>query len=92
MRRWLVRALLVVLLLSLAPLISVLWASWFANAHGCTLHEGFTNPCLVNGKDWGETLYTAFVAGWFMLLTLPVTGFCLLALLVIGVLRLFRRR
>ena len=58
-------------LIALAPLLSVLLASWIANAAGCALDEGSSHPCMIGGKDRGELLYTMFVMGWFMFLTLP---------------------
>ena len=39
-------------------------ASWTATAHGCTLHEGFVNPCVVDGKDIGQDLYVSFTSMW----------------------------
>ena len=90
MRRNLAILLILVLLASLTPLFAVIWASWFAARHGCTLHEGFTNPCVVHGHDWGETLYTAFVSGWFMLITLPVAALAALGLAGIAVLTVIR--
>ncbi|MCP3971932.1 MAG: hypothetical protein GY717_16735 [Rhodobacteraceae bacterium] len=95
MRRLLYIFLILVLAVCAAPVIMVFWAGWFAERHGCTLHEGFSNPCLVNGQDWGETLYTAFVMGWLMLVTVPVGAIAALALLatvIIDLLRKTRRR
>lgn len=77
--------------LCLAPVGGVIWSSWFAKRHGCTLHEGFANPCIVDGTDWGETLYTAFVSGWFMLVTLPVAGLLALALAGLVIRDIWRR-
>ena len=54
------------------PLMSVVIAGTVASWNGCTLHEGFVNPCVVNGRDIGETLYAMGVMGWFMLATLPL--------------------
>lgn len=82
--------LVIVVLVGLAPVASVFWASDFAQRHGCDLHEGFAQPCLVEGEDWGETLYLAFVMGWFALLTLPVAAAALLGLLVLALIDLFR--
>jgi hypothetical protein len=84
------RALISGLVICLLPLVAILWSSWFAARHGCTLHEGFANPCIVNGRDWGEMLYSAFVSGWFMLLTLPVALGLLLALIILGLRDLIR--
>lgn len=81
------------MLASVSPLLAAFWASDFARRHGCDLHEGFTQPCVVNGEDWGETLYTAFVSGWLVLLTLPVLFVAmavLLWLVVVDLIRYFR--
>ncbi|HEV3410649.1 MAG TPA: hypothetical protein VG095_10160, partial [Chthoniobacterales bacterium] len=43
-----------------------------ANAHGCRLDEGSPHPCVIGGKDYGETLYALGVLGWLMLITLPI--------------------
>ena len=63
---------LVIFLVAGAPMISVIIAGSIASWHGCTLHEGFVNPCVVNGRDIGETLYAMGVMGWFMLVTIPL--------------------
>ncbi len=76
-------ALVLILLVALAPVISVAVAGWIAEANGCVLHEGFINPCIVNGVDAGSTLYTLFVLGWLMLATLPLGAMALAALLAI---------
>jgi hypothetical protein len=54
-----------------APLISVATSMGIAYITGCTLHEGFTNTCLVLGFNIGDILHTMFLMGWFMLLTIP---------------------
>jgi hypothetical protein len=41
---------------------------------------------MIGGADWGQTLYTLFVLGWFMLATIPLGGaafFVWLATLII---------
>lgn len=90
------RATRAVLLTALAvcflPLVAVVASSWFAQWNGCTLHEGFANPCVVNGVDYGDTLSTLFVSGWFMMLTLPVAFILVIILGVMGLRDLIRRR
>jgi hypothetical protein len=54
------------------PIASVVIASTIASWNGCTLHEGFVNPCVVGGRDIGGTLYSMGVMGWFMIATLPM--------------------
>ena len=40
----------------------------------CTIHEGFANPCVVLGRDLGETAYTVGVfAAWGPLIFGPVS-------------------
>ncbi|WP_299200883.1 hypothetical protein [uncultured Tateyamaria sp.] len=53
-----------------------------AQIHGCTLHEGFANPCVIWGKGRGEMLAGMFVMGWFMLITVPVGAVVLLVLAI----------
>ncbi len=87
--------LVVVVLACLAPLGAVMAASAIAEQAGCRLDEGSVHACIIWGADWGGALYTAFVSGWFMLLTLPVAALAALALVMlvlIDALRRFRAR
>ena len=45
--------------------------AWIANSHGCKVDEGSVHPCIINGKDYGQLLYTLGVLGWLMLVTIP---------------------
>jgi hypothetical protein len=98
MLRWiLIHTLIIVLILlaGLSPLIVSLSAGAIANANGCTLHEGFVNPCVINGKDWGETLYTMGVLGWIALGTLPIAlgaAFLYLVIVIVVAIILGNRR
>lgn len=58
-------------LFTISPCISVGLAGSIAAICGCKLDEGSTHPCIINGRDYGETLYRMGVAGWFFLITLP---------------------
>lgn len=91
---WLVYVLLLVmiLLVALAPVISVAIAGFIAEANGCVLNEGGIHPCLVSGEDVGGSLYTMFVLGWFMLATLPLGTVALAVLLLVLVVHLLWRR
>lgn len=75
--------LLAILVLSLWPIASVIFAGSVANAHGCVLNEGSVHPCMVLGSDWGEALYGFGVMGWFMLATLPLGGGALIVWLIV---------
>lgn len=93
--RWLWRILWVLaiglILFGVAPLVSVIVASGIASAHGCTLHEGFVNPCVIGGQDRGELLYQMAVAGWLMMLTLPFAALGALLALGLAIRALVRR-
>ena len=92
MFRILVLLQLAVIAICLLPVAAVVWSSWFAERHGCVLNEAGAHPCIVDGTDWGDTLATAFVSGWFGLITLPVAALVAITLAVTLVIRLMRRR
>jgi hypothetical protein len=81
---WIVLAIIV--LVALAPLGSVVACGWIANAHGCKVDEGSVHPCMINGKDYGQLLYTLGVLGWLMLLTLPVGALAVMIWLIVLIL------
>ncbi len=82
----LIHTLIVFLILFVAflPVVSVAIAGGIANANGCQLDEGSVHPCIVNGQDVGETLYTMGVMGWLMLVTIPIgLGVVVLYLIIV---------
>jgi hypothetical protein len=64
---WIV--LVFIALFAFAPIGSVMTCAWIANSHGCKVDEGSVHPCIINGKDYGQLLYTLGVLGWLMLVT-----------------------
>jgi hypothetical protein len=88
--RWVVMliVLAVILIVMLAPMASVMIAGSIAGSHGCVLHEGFVNPCIVDGKDIGETLYAMGMMGWLMIATIPAGLVALLIWLVVAIVML----
>jgi len=70
---WMVLVLIV--LVALAPVGSVVACGLIANTHGCRVDEGSVHPCVINGKDYGQLLYTLGVMGWLMLVKLPAGAF-----------------
>lgn len=66
-----------ILLFTISPILSVLIASLIADGFNCELNEGLVKPCMINGKDYGETLSSMFIAGWFIFLSIPAGGFLL---------------
>ena len=75
-------AYLVIVLFAAAPILSVVIASGIAHAYGARLDEAGSHPCVVHGVDIGGLLYDMFVAGWFMLLTIPLGLLSILALTI----------
>jgi hypothetical protein len=64
-------ALFVILAFAFAPIGSVILCDAIANAYGCKVDEGSVHPCIINGHDYGELLYSLGVMGWLMLVTIP---------------------
>jgi hypothetical protein len=60
------------LTIGLAPIASLLLASFIAEIGNCTLNEGNIHPCKIGTFELGGLLYQMSVAGWFMFLSLPV--------------------
>lgn len=81
-----------IVLAAAAPIISVVIAGAIANANGCRLDEGSMHPCVVAGSDRGEMLYTMFVLGWLMFLTLPAGALAFLVWLGALMFHLFARK
>jgi hypothetical protein len=91
-KRWMICALAMILLFGTFPLWSTLLAVLFASAFGCSLNEGFVQPCVVLGRDFGGLLYSVGLVFWFAMFTVPLAGMALLVWLVVLVVVLFRRR
>jgi hypothetical protein len=81
---WIVLALIV--LFALAPIGSVVTCAWIANAHGCQVDEGSVHPCIINGQDYGQLLYTLGVLGWLMLVSIPGGLFAFVTWLIVLIL------
>jgi hypothetical protein len=90
--RLMIFALVLILLFGALPLLSTLLAVLFASAFGCSVNEGFVDPCVVLGHDFGGLLYSMGLTFWFAMFTVPLAGLALLVWLVVLVVLLFRRR
>ena len=71
---------------ALAPIGSVMLCAAIANAYGCKVDEGSMHPCIINGQDYGQLVYTLGVLGWLMLVTLPAGLFAFVVWLIILIL------
>ena len=97
--RWFIIHTLVILgilFLGASPFIPVAIAGTIAERNDCTLHEGFVNPCVIDGKDWGETLYSMGMMGWIGIATIPlaviIAGIYLVVVIIISIIQYVRRR
>jgi hypothetical protein len=72
-----------ILLMAISPLLSAMLAGTIAYHYGCQLDEGSIHPCVVNGNDIGDTLYTLGVLGWLALGTIPL-GMMAIAIYLVG--------
>ena len=77
--------LVALVIFALWPVAGVALSSWIAEANGCALSEAGAGDCVINGRDWGATLSTMFVMGWFMLATIPLGAGAMLVLVVVGI-------
>ncbi len=68
---WYLLALLVIGAFAFAPIGSVILCAMIANTYGCKVDEGSVHPCIINGHDYGELLYSLGVMGWLMLVSIP---------------------
>ncbi|MCC5956924.1 MAG: hypothetical protein JJU07_12535 [Natronohydrobacter sp.] len=84
-------ALVAIVLIAAAPVLSGLLASEIASSHECRLNEARAHSCLVLGIDVGGLLYVMFVMTWFGMLTLPIGAMALSGLIIALVLHLIRR-
>jgi hypothetical protein len=87
---------LFILLLGASPFIATMIAGTIADANGCVLHEGFVNPCIINGEDRGDDLYTIGMLGFFAIGTIPLAvmvavGYILI-IVIIAIIQSARRR
>lgn len=73
------------------PFLLAYTAHTLAARHGCTLHGGYANPCVIDGEDWGQTLYGWGVMAWFIMLTWPLMLASLVGWPAYGAWRLWKR-
>jgi len=83
---WYLLALLAIFGFAFAPIGSVMLCAAVANVGGCKVDEGSVHPCIINGHDYGQLLYTLGVLGWLMLVTIPVGLFAFVIWLVVLIL------
>lgn len=71
--------LLMIFVIGAGPWVLTFGSGAVATANDCRLDESSPHPCIINGKDYGDTLYTFGLMGWIGILTCPV------ALILLGI-------
>ena len=67
-----IKLIIVFVIVAVLPLLPTLFAGFIASINGCELHEGFVNPCVILGYDFGEIIYGMGVMFWLALFTIPL--------------------
>lgn len=84
-----------IVLVAIAPIIPAAIAGNVANAAGCQLDEGSIHPCVINGVDYGEDLYTWGMMPWFLFASFPIAVILfviyLVVVAIIFLVRIFRK-
>ena len=82
----------ILLLLGLAPLMSMAAAEFIAQVNGCKLDLTGAHPCIVAGQDIGHTLLTLGMMGYFLFVTLPAVTAVVGLWIVVELIAFMRRR
>ncbi len=80
--------LVLVLLITLGPALIALVSQMVAEAFGCQVDLNRAIPCVIGGKDYGQTFYDLGFSIWYSYLSLPI-GLLLLALWAVVALTVF---
>jgi hypothetical protein len=80
-----------ILLFALSPLIAVLCSATVADWAGCRVDEGGIYPCVIGGKDYGDSLAFLFVLGWLSFITIPLGVAAVCIWFIVLVIRLLVR-
>jgi len=80
--------LIVVLLIGLGPALLAVGSQEVAEAFGCQVDLNRVIPCVIGGKDYGQTFYDLGFSIWYSYLSLPV-GLALFGVWAVAALFLF---
>lgn len=64
--------LVLILAFTFGPALVAVVSQFVAEAFGCQTDLNRAVPCVIGGKDYGETFYTLGFAIWYSYLTLPI--------------------
>jgi hypothetical protein len=63
--------LIVILLIGLGPALLAVGTQEIAEAFGCQVDLNRVIPCVIHGKDYGQTVYDLGFAIWYSYLSIP---------------------
>ena len=66
--------LILIVLIAFGPAIISVGSQEIAEALGCQVDLNRAIPCVIRGKDYGETFYSLGFTIWYSYLTLPLGG------------------
>lgn len=72
------KAVIIIILVAVSPLIPVILASIAGACLDCPVNEAGGNKCIRWGIDLSETLSTMMMMGWLLIYTIPLAGISLL--------------
>jgi TRAP-type C4-dicarboxylate transport system permease small subunit len=88
--------LVLVALVAFGPAIIALVSQEVAEALGCQVNLNYAVPCVIHGKDYGETFYNLDFAIWYSYLSLPagavLFGLWLVAAVIALIVHLAKRK
>jgi len=87
---------IVILLIGLGPALLAVGSQEIAEALGCEVDLNRVIPCVIHGKDYGQTFYDLGFAIWYSYLSIPaglvLLGIWAVAALIAFVVSLRRRK
>jgi len=63
-----------ILLVALGPALIALVSHFIAEGLGCQVDLNRVIPCVINGKDYGQTFYDLAFLIWYSYLSIPAGG------------------
>jgi TRAP-type C4-dicarboxylate transport system permease small subunit len=65
---------ILILLVALGPALLAVVSQEIAEAFGCEVNLNYTIPCVIGGKDYGQTFYDLGFLIWYSYLSIPAGG------------------
>ena len=84
-----------IVLIAFGPAIIAVGSQEIAEGFGCQVDLNRAIPCVIHGKDYGDTFYNLGFSVWYSYLSLPIGGVLFVIWMVpatIAVLAALRRR